>query len=77
MIERKEIRMIEIKANDNAVKLVIKGNGNKVVGEIGRGAAGIKKICVEQNILATKILVDAAAKDPDELMREDGQTNDD
>jgi hypothetical protein len=64
--------MIEIKGSGNKVELALKGSGNKVVGEIGQGAAGIKKICVEQNIL-----VDAAVRDPDELMREDGQTNDD
>jgi hypothetical protein len=73
--------MIEIKANGNAVKIVLKGIGIEVVGEIVQVVAGIKKLCVERNIMSegliTKILVNAAAKDPDELIREDGQTNDD
>lgn len=73
--------MIEIKANGIEVKLVIKGRGIEVMGEIVQVVAGIKKICVERNLMSegliTKILVDAAVKDPDELMREDGQTNDD
>ena len=64
--------MIEIKANGKKVELVLKGSSIEVMGEIAQVVAGIKKICVERNIMSEglimQILVDAAARDPDELM---------